>query len=57
GEIGVLLINHGKEPFTIQPKMRIAQLILAPVCKANFQSKKCLSETLRLDGGFGHTGV
>src|SRR5262245_5304023 len=36
GEIGIILINHGKEPFIIAPGMRIAQLILAPVERANF---------------------
>lgn len=56
GEIGVILINHGKEPFIVTPKMRIAQLVLAPVCKAEFVLQE-LSATQRGEGGFGHTGA
>lgn len=56
GEIGVILINHGKEPFIVTPKMRIAQLVLAPVCQAEFIRQE-LSMTQRGDGGFGHTGA
>ncbi len=56
GEIGVILINHGKEPFIVTPKMRIAQLVLAPVCKAEFV-RQDLSITQRGEGGFGHTGA
>lgn len=57
GEIGVILINHGKEPFTVMPKMRIAQLILAPVVQAEFVRREFLSTTQRGEGGFGHTGT
>ncbi|MES2274328.1 MAG: dUTP diphosphatase [Chlamydiota bacterium] len=57
GEIGVILINHGKEPFIVTPKMRIAQLVLAPVCMAEFVRQDCLSITQRGGGGFGHTGA
>ena len=57
GEICVILINHGKEPFTITPKMRIAQLVLAPVVVAEFFLKECLSTTERGEGRFGHTGT
>jgi dUTP diphosphatase len=56
GVIGVILINHGKEPFIVTPKMRIAQLVLAPVCKAEF-IRQDLSVTQRGEGGFGHTGA
>jgi len=56
GELGVILINHGKEPFHITPGMRIAQLILAPVVKANFFVVQELATTERGAGGFGHTG-
>lgn len=57
GEICVILINHGKEPFLITPKMRIAQLILAPVVQAEFIKKETLTTTLRGEGKFGHTGA
>jgi dUTP pyrophosphatase len=57
GEIKVILINHGKEPFTVEPGMRIAQLVVAPVVKAIFVRTSELSETLRGVNGFGHTGV
>lgn len=57
GEIGVILINHGSEPFVVLRGMRIAQLILAPVFKALFVCKEReLSATVRGEGGFGHTG-
>lgn len=56
GEIGVILINHGKEPFLVEPKMRIAQLVLVPVCRAEFIKKEQLEPTIRADGGFGHSG-
>lgn len=57
GEIGVILINHGKEPFVIKPGMRIAQLIVAPVVQANFVQVDLLAATERGVGGFGHTGT
>ncbi len=57
GEVGVILINHGKEPFIVTPGMRIAQLIVAKVDKAAFKLTKTLNETARSAGGFGHTGV
>lgn len=57
GEIKVILINHGKEPFIVEPGMRIAQLVVAPVVKAIFVRTSELSETLRGVNGFGHTGV
>ncbi len=57
GQVGVILINHSKKPFTIEPLMKIAQLVLAPVYQANFQVKKELSATQRGSGGFGHTGL
>ncbi|MBS0624985.1 MAG: dUTP diphosphatase [Verrucomicrobia bacterium] len=57
GEIGVILINHGKNPFTIEPKMRIAQLVLAPVVQADFVLHEALTSTNRGEGGFGHTGT
>lgn len=58
GEIGVILINHGRNPFTIVRGMRIAQLVLAPFCKADFTvCEEELSCTGRGEGGFGHTGT
>lgn len=57
GEIKVLLINHGDEPFTIQRGDRIAQLVIAPVLQADWHEVENLEETARGDGGFGHTGV
>jgi len=58
GEIGVILINHGKSPFQVTRGMRIAQLVLAQVAKASFTlEEKELTMTGRGEGGFGHTGV
>lgn len=56
GEIKVILINHGREAFTVIPGMRIAQFILAPVWRAQFTICTDLTETMRGAGGFGHTG-
>lgn len=57
GELGILLINHGREPFVITAGMRIAQLVLAPVVQAKFLLCDSLETTERSAGGFGHTGV
>ncbi len=57
GEICVIMINHGKKPFVIEPKMRIAQLVLAPVLQAIFIQKELLAATCRGEGRFGHTGA
>jgi len=57
GEIKVILINHSKEVFTIYPKMRIAQMILAPIYQAEFIKSKKLAITSRKGGGFGHSGI
>lgn len=56
GELGVILINHSKKPFTVNPGMRIAQLVVAPVLQASFVLANELTETTRGSGGFGHTG-
>lgn len=56
GEVGVILINHGLEPFTIQRGDRIAQMIIAPFVQADFQQLSELSETERGAGGFGSSG-
>lgn len=57
GEIKVLLINLGEEPFIVTPGMRIAQLVLAPVAQAQFVLEEILIATSRGEGGFGHTGT
>jgi dUTP diphosphatase len=57
GEVKVILINHGKMPFTVTPKMRIAQLVLARAIKAEFIKEESLVTTSRGEGGFGHTGT
>lgn len=56
GEVGVILINHGKQPFIVEPEMRIAQIVVAPVVQAKFVVREALSATARGEGGFGHTG-
>jgi dUTP pyrophosphatase len=57
GEISVLLINHGRESFTVKRGMRIAQLVIAPVVYAQLRMVESLTETKRGTGGFGSTGV
>lgn len=57
GEIGVILINHGTEIFTIERGMRIAQLVIAPVSVAAWLETDNLDESARGDGGFGSTGT
>jgi dUTP pyrophosphatase len=57
GEVGVILINHGSEPFTVTRGMRIAQIVLTKVERANFCLETSLAATLRGEGGFGHTGT
>lgn len=57
GELGIILINHGKEPFLIEPGMRIAQLVLSPVVQARFLTCESLEMSERRSGGFGHTGI
>lgn len=57
GEVKVLLINHGKEPFVIKNGDRIAQMIVSPVLQVSFESKDILDETKRNGGGFGSTGI
>ncbi|SCA62387.1 Deoxyuridine 5'-triphosphate nucleotidohydrolase [Chlamydiales bacterium SCGC AG-110-M15] len=57
GELKVILINHGKNAFTINPGMRIAQIVLAAVVQADFVVAEALGATDRGHGGFGHTGL
>jgi dUTP pyrophosphatase len=56
GEIQVILINHGAEPFTIKRGERIAQMVIAPVVQAKLVAVAALSDTDRGSGGFGSTG-
>ena len=57
GEIKVILINHGPAPFTITRGMRIAQMVVAPVVRAQWIDCEDLPETARGEGGFGSTGL
>lgn len=56
GEVQVILINHGAEPFTITRGMRIAQLVVAPVTAVAVEEATELDDTARGAGGFGSTG-
>ena len=56
GELKVILINHGSEPFEVRRGDRIAQLVLAPVTRAAWLVAEELDETVRGEGGFGSTG-
>jgi len=56
GEVGVILINHGKEAFTITRGERIAQMVIAQFVQADFSKVSELSETVRGEGGFGSSG-
>ena len=57
GEIKVILFNASAEAVTIQPSMRIAQLVVCPVAEVTFEECAALEESNRSTGGFGHTGV
>jgi dUTP pyrophosphatase len=56
GEVKVLLINHGKEPFKVTRGMRIAQMVVMPVPRVAWSEVDELPSTARGEGGFGHTG-
>jgi dUTP pyrophosphatase len=56
GEIGIIMINHGAEPFAIRNGERIAQMVFAPVARAVLREVADLEQTDRGEGGFGHTG-
>ena len=56
GEIKIILFNHGKEEFIINNNDRIAQMVLMPIIKAEFEEVEDLPKTLRGSGGFGSTG-
>ena len=57
GEIRVILINLGPEPFKVEKGLRIAQMVVCPIVQAQFQEVKDLSKTERGEGGFGSTGI
>jgi len=57
GEIKVPLINLGREPFTVERNMRIAQMVVAPVAHCTIETVQELGETTRGAGGFGSTGA
>ena len=57
GEVGIILINLGSEPFDIQPGMRIAQMVIAPVLHVDTVEVSEVSGTARGAGGFGSTGA
>lgn len=56
GEIKVVMINHGCEPFVVERGMRVAQLVVAPVSRVEWREVGELPPTRRGDGGFGSTG-
>ena len=57
GEVRVILINLGQEPFVVNPGDRIAQLVIAPTERARFALADSLSDTARAGSGFGSTGI
>ena len=57
GEVKVPLINLGGEPFVVEPGMRIAQMVIAPIVHCQVREVDALTETARGEGGFGSTGV
>lgn len=57
GEVGILLVNHGKEPFEVSHGMRIAQLVIAPIVQAQISEVEELDATDRGAGGYGSTGA
>lgn len=57
GEVGVLLINHGRDPFVIRRGTRIAQLVVARVERVTLVETEALGDTARGEAGFGSTGL
>lgn len=57
GPVGVIIINHGSEPFVVSPGERICQAVVAPVMHVTWNVTEQLADTDRGDGGFGHTGL
>jgi dUTP pyrophosphatase len=56
GEVGIVLINHGAEPYLVEPLSRIAQLVIAPVVQVEIVESESLTETSRGAAGYGSTG-
>jgi dUTP pyrophosphatase len=56
GEVGVILVNHGREEFRIEKGMKIAQMVVKPVIAVRVEESRELSDTSRGEGGFGSTG-
>ena len=56
GDVGVLLINHGREAFTVEDGMRVAQMVVAQYSQFEWESVEDLDESARGAGGFGSTG-
>ena len=57
GEIGVILINHGKETFVVEKHMKIAQMVVKPIYEVNVMEVEELTDSERGEGGFGSTGT
>jgi len=57
GPVGVILVNHGREPFTVRRGDRIAQMVIARVERVEFRVVETLDATARAAGGFGSTGA
>ena len=57
GELCVILINHGREPFQVRKQSKIAQMVICPVIRAELLEVRQLDETTRGEGGFGSTGL
>lgn len=55
GEVGIILINHGQEPFVVRRGDRVAQMVVHRVCGVRWKPGGALISTDRGDGGFGHT--
>ena len=57
GEVGVILINHGRTVFAVRRGMKVAQLVIAPTLEVDVATVDTLSDTPRGEGGFGSTGA
>lgn len=57
GEVGVILVNHGAEPFQVEKGMKVAQIVVAPVVRAEILEVAETDATERGAGGFGSTGL
>lgn len=57
GEVGIILINWGREPFAVRRGDRIAQMVISKVYKADILETEHLDATPRGEGGFGHSGI